>query len=43
MEILGRMNYGGYVTVHQNVADGMEIGDGARQFADYLRAVGDFE
>lgn len=43
MEILGRMNYGGYVTVHQNVADGMEISDGARQFADYLRSVGDFE
>ncbi len=43
MEVLGKMGYGGYVTVHQNVADGMDIGEGARQFAGYLRSVGDFE
>lgn len=43
MAALGTMSYSGYVTVHQNVADGMEIGEGARKFAQYLRSVGEFD
>ncbi len=42
-DALGEAGYGGYVTVHHNVADGLDIGDGVRQFADYLRSVADFE
>lgn len=43
MDALDDVGYAGYVTVHHNVADGMEIGDGVRNFASYLRSVGDFE
>lgn len=43
MNALSEMNYAGYVTVHHNVADGMDIQTGVSQFADHLRAVGDFE
>ena len=40
---LGEVGYGGYVTVHHNVADGLDVARGVKQFADYLRSVADFE
>ena len=43
MDVLGDIGYTGYVTVHHNVADGMDIGDGVRSFASYLRSVGNFD
>ena len=43
LEDLSELEYGEYVTVHHNVADGMDVGEGARSFAAYLRKHGDFE
>ena len=43
LEALSEPGYSGYVTVHHNVADGMDVEEGARSFAAYLRAHGDFE
>lgn len=43
MDALGEIGYNGYVTMHQNVADGLDIADGVRSFADYLRSIGDFD
>ena len=43
LEDLSELGYTGYVTVHHNVADGMDVGEGARSFATYLREQGDFE
>lgn len=43
LEVLSGHDYAGYVTVHHNVADGMDVEDGARSFAEYLREHGDFE
>lgn len=40
---LGGIGYGGYVTVHHNVADGLDITEGVRRFAGYLRSIGSFE
>ncbi|MBI4305549.1 MAG: sugar phosphate isomerase/epimerase [Chloroflexi bacterium] len=40
---LSEAGYAGYVTVHHNVADGLDIRTGVRQFADYLRSVGQFD
>ena len=42
MDILNDIGYDGYVTVHHNIADGMEIGDGIRSLSNYLRSVGNF-
>ena len=42
LESLSLLGYEGYVTVHHNVADGMDIEEGARAFAMYLRENGDF-
>ena len=42
LESLSLLGYEGYVTVHHNVADGMDIEEGARAFAIYLRENGDF-
>jgi len=42
MDILSDLDYTEYVTVHHNVADGMEIGEGVHSFANYLRSVGKF-
>lgn len=39
---LGEIDYDGYVTVHHNVADGLDIATGVRQSADYLRSVASF-
>jgi sugar phosphate isomerase/epimerase len=35
--------YNGYVTVHHNVADGLDIAEGVRRFAGYLRSVREFQ
>ena len=43
LEVLSEHDYTGYVTVHHNVADGMDVDEGARSFAEYLREHGDFE
>lgn len=43
LEALSELGYAGYVTVHHNVADGMDVEEGARSFAKYLREQGDFE
>ncbi len=42
LDALGEAGYNGYVTVHQNVADGMNIADGIQSFAKYLRSIGNF-
>ncbi|MBI4219473.1 MAG: sugar phosphate isomerase/epimerase [Chloroflexi bacterium] len=39
---LSEVGYEGFVTVHHNVADGLDIAAGVRQFADYLRTVARF-
>ena len=43
LESLSEIGYSGYVTVHHNVADGMDVEEGARSFAMYLREQGGFE
>ncbi len=43
LDALTETGYDGYVTVHQNVADGLDIGDGVKSFADYLRSIADFD
>lgn len=40
---LAEVGYDGFVTVHHNVADGLDVRTGVAQFADYLRSVADFE
>ena len=40
LEALRKMDYEGYVTVHHNVADGLDVETGTREFADYLRSGG---
>jgi sugar phosphate isomerase/epimerase len=40
---LQAVGYAGYVTVHQNVANGSGIADGARACAQYLRTLASFE
>ena len=40
--LLSEIGYDGYVTVHHNVADGLDIEEGVRSFAEYLRENGDF-
>lgn len=40
---LTEVGYDGYVTVHHNVADGLDVRQGVQQFADYLRSVAGFE
>ena len=42
-DALGECGYGGYVTVHQNVANGGSIAVGARECARYLRTLAAFE
>lgn len=36
------VGYDGYVTVHHNVADGLDVAEGVREFASYLRSMADF-
>ena len=43
LEDLSELGYAEYVTVHHNVADGMDVEEGVRSFASYLRERGDFE
>ncbi len=43
LESLSSLDYEGYVTVHHNVADGIDIEEGAHAFATYLRENGDFQ
>ena len=43
LEDLSELGYTEYVTVHHNVADGMDVEEGVRSFATYLRERGDFE
>lgn len=38
-DALSAVGYDGHVTVHHNVADGLDIGEGVRRFADYLRSL----
>lgn len=40
---LADAGYDGFVTVHQNIANGMDIAAGARDFAGYLRSIANFE
>ena len=40
--LLSEIGYDGYVTVHHNVADGLDIEEGVRSFAEYLLENGDF-
>ncbi len=42
LDALSETGYNGYVTVHQNVADGLDIAEGVASFAEYLRSIGDF-
>ncbi len=42
LEALQRMDYEGCVTVHHNVAAGLDVDAGVRRFADYLRSGGHF-
>lgn len=42
LDTLNETDYNGYVTVHQNIADGMDIATGVQSFADYLRSIGNF-
>jgi sugar phosphate isomerase/epimerase len=42
-DALAAIGYDGYVTVHHNVADGLDIATGARQFADHLRSLVPFD
>lgn len=43
LDSLGQIRYDGYVTVHQNVADGLDIAAGVKSFAGYLRSLADFD
>ena len=43
VDTLDEIDYDGYVTVHQNVADGLDIATGVKSFADYLRSIAYFE
>lgn len=43
LDALSESGYNGYVTVHQNVADGMDIATGVSSFAEYLRTLAHFE
>jgi sugar phosphate isomerase/epimerase len=40
---LRSVGYDGHVTVHHNVADGLDVAQGVREFAGYLRTVADFD
>jgi len=42
LDALRKLGYDGYVTVHHNVADGLDIDVGVRRFAEYLRSAGHF-
>ena len=43
LDALSGVGYKGYVTVHQNVADGLDIAEGVKSFADHLRSIGNFD
>jgi sugar phosphate isomerase/epimerase len=40
---LAAVGYGGWVTVHHNVANGTDIAAGSREIADFLRGIAQFE
>lgn len=42
-DALSRAGYGGWVTVHHNVANGTDIAAGTRQIAGYLRTIAHFD
>jgi sugar phosphate isomerase/epimerase len=42
LEELENSDYDGWVTVHQNIADGIDVSSGVASFADHLRTLQDF-
>lgn len=42
LEELDKTGYDGWVTVHQNIADGIDVADGTASFAQHLRTLFDF-